>query len=125
MDGTLTIMRPADYQKWLTRSSSSTTLVAGGEALFQSYGCSGCHRAGSTAKAPSLVGLLGKPVPLEAGGTILADESYIRDKILNPNTNKIAGYKQIMPAYAGKIAEDDLIRIVAYIKANDKEPAND
>ena len=117
MDGTLTIMKPVDYQKWLTHTSSGTTTVAAGEALFQSYGCSGCHQQGSTVKAPSLVGLFNKPVPLEKGGTVVANESYLRDKILNPNDNKIAGYKQNMPAYKGKIAEDDLIRIVAYIKS--------
>lgn len=115
MGGTLTIMKPADYQKWLTHTSSGTTTVAAGEALFQSYGCSGCHQQGSTVKAPSLVGLFGKPVPLENGGTVLADESYLRDKVLNPDDNKIAGYKQNMPTYEGKIAEDDLIRLVAYI----------
>ena len=117
MGGTLTIMRPADYQKWLTRSSSPATTVAAGEALFASYGCSGCHRANSTVKAPSLVGLYDKPVPMEAGGVVTADDSYLRDKILEPNRNKIAGYKQNMPTYKGKIAEDDLIRIVAYIKS--------
>ena len=117
MDGTLTIMKPADYEKWLTNSSSGATIVAAGETLFMSYGCSGCHRPQSTVKAPSLVGLVDKPVPLEKGGTIIADDSYIRDKILEPNTNKVAGYKQIMPAYKGKIAEDDLIRILAYVKS--------
>ena len=125
MGGTISIMKPADYEKWLTHSTSSQSLVAAGEALFQSYGCSGCHGGNSTVKAPSLVGLFGKPVPLEAGGTVVADDGYIRNKILNPNGNKIAGYKQNMPAYAGKIAEDDLIRLVAYIKASAKEAAND
>lgn len=123
MDGTLTIMQPADYQKWLTHATSSQTLVSAGETLFQSYGCSGCHRANSTVKAPSLAGLYGKPVPLEGGGTVVADASYIRDKILNPDAKKIAGYKQNMPAYDGKIAEDDLIRLVAYIKAQDPQEA--
>ena len=47
----------------------------------------------------------------------MADESYLRDKVINPDDNKIAGYKQNMPAYKGKIAEDDLIRIVSYIKS--------
>ena len=128
MDGTLTIMRPADYQQWLTQSASGASVVSAGEALFQSYGCSGCHRAGSTVKAPSLVGLWQKPVPLEKGGTIVADDSYIRDKILDPNGNKIAGYKQNMPSYKGKIAEDDLIRIVAYVKslgAGDRQASRD
>ena len=117
MGGTLTIMKPADYEKWLTNTSSGTTTVAAGEALFQSYGCSGCHQTGSTVKAPSRGALFDKPVPLEAGGTVTADESYLRDKILNPDDNKIAGYKQNMPTYKGKIAEDDLIRLVAYIKS--------
>ena len=117
MGGTLTIMKPADYQKWLSQTASGTTLVAAGETVFQSYGCSGCHRQGSTVKAPSLAGLYGKPVPLEAGGTILADESYLRDKILEPDQHKMAGYTQNMPSYKGKIAEEDLIRLVAYIKS--------
>ena len=117
MGGTLTIMKPSDYQKWLTNSPLGATTVAAGETLFMSYGCSGCHRSGSTVKAPSLVGLFGKPVPLEAGGFVTADESYIRDKILEPSKHKIAGYKQNMPTYKGKIAEDDLIRLVAYIKS--------
>lgn len=123
MDGTLTIMQPADYQKWLTHAGSSQTLVSAGEILFQSYGCSGCHRANSTVRAPSLAGLYGKPVPLEGGGAVVADDGYIRDKILNPDNKKIAGYKQNMPSYEGKIAEDDLIRIVAYIKAQNTQDA--
>ena len=117
MDGTLTIMKPADYQKWLAGSASRTSVVSAGEALFQSYGCSGCHRVGSTVKAPAMAGLWGKPVPLEAGGTVIADDGFVRTKILDPNADRIAGYKQTMPAYKGKIAEEDVVRIVAYVKS--------
>ena len=52
---------------------------------------------------------------------MIADDSYIRDKILNPDHNKIAGYKQVMPSFKGVIAEDDLIRLVAYIKSTGPE----
>ena len=40
---------------------------------------------------------------------------------------KIAGYENNMPSYKGKIAEDDLVRIVAYIKSlgANKDQAND
>ena len=48
MGGTLTIMAPADYQKWLTNAAAGTTTVAAGETLFMSYGCSGCHRRART-----------------------------------------------------------------------------
>ena len=117
MGGTITVMEPAAYQRWLGASGSDMSLASAGEALFQSYGCSGCHQGQSTVRAPSLVGLYGKPVPLEDGRTVVADDSYIRDKILNPNNNLIAGYKQVMPAFKGVIAEDDLLRLVAYIKS--------
>ena len=117
MDGLLTVMEPAAYAHWLTEAGSDQSLASSGKALFASYGCSGCHGEGSTARAPSLLGVYGRPVPLETGGTTIADDSYIRDKILNPNTNKIAGYKQIMPSFRGLIPEDDLLRLIAYIKS--------
>ena len=117
MGGTITVMEPAAYEQWLGASGSDISLASAGEALFQSYGCSGCHQGQSTGRAPSLVGLYGKPVPMEDGRTLVADDSYIRDKILDPNDNLIAGYKQVMPAFKGVIAEDDLLRLVAYIKS--------
>ncbi|MBE7199112.1 MAG: cytochrome c oxidase subunit II [Parafilimonas terrae] len=117
MGGSITIMTPSDYGDWLSHQGSDATLAAAGQALFSSYGCAGCHEGRSTVRAPSLAGLYGKPVPLEAGGTIVADDSYIRNKILNPDENKIAGYKQIMPAFKGVIAEDDMLRLLAYIKS--------
>ena len=117
MGGTIDVMEPAAYQDWLGRSGSALSLASAGESLFSSYGCSGCHQGASTVRAPSLAGLYGKPVPMQDGRTVVADDSYIRDKILNPNDDLIAGYKQVMPSFKGVIAEDDLLRLVAYIKS--------
>ncbi len=116
MRGILTIMSPADFQNWLSHAGSSQDLAAAGRPLFSTYGCSGCHEGGGTVRAPSLAGLYGHPVPLEGGGTIIADASYIRDKILNPDNHLIAGYKQVMPSFKGVIREEDLSRLVAYIE---------
>ncbi len=124
MDGLLTIMKPADYAAWLTQAGSDQSLAAGGGRLFSSYGCAGCHLGTSTVRAPSLVGLYGSPVPLESGGTVIASDTYIRDKILNPNHNKIAGFKQVMPRFAGLIPEEDLIRLIAYIKSSGQGKEN-
>ena len=117
MDGTITIMDPAAYQAWLASAGGGQSLAAAGKQLFFAYGCSGCHGPASTARAPSLAGLYGRPVPLESGGTIIADDAYIRDKILMPNNNKIAGYKQIMPVFKNVMREEDLLRLVAYVKS--------
>jgi cytochrome c oxidase subunit 2 len=122
MAGLLTIMTPSDYALWLTQAGSSGSIAAQGKRLFLSYGCDGCHGGNGTVRAPSLAGLYDAPVPLEAGGTVLADDAYLRDKILHPDTHKIAGYKQVMPSYQGIIPEDEMLRLIAYIRSLATEP---
>ncbi len=116
MDGLLTIMTPADYAKWLQQSGSSISLAAAGGALFTNYGCNGCHGQGSAVHAPSLAGLWGSDVKLANGSVVTADDNYIRDKILNPDRNLLAGYKQVMPAFKGVIPEDEVERLITYVK---------
>ena len=118
MGGLLTIMTPADYAAWLTHAGSGDSLASAGKKLFSAYGCSGCHGGGSTVRAPSLVGLFGSQVPLESGGMVTADDTFVRDEILNPDNHKIAGYKQVMPIYKGQIQEDEVVRLIAYIKTS-------
>ncbi len=117
MGGTLTIMTGADYQAWLSGQGSGETLASGGKALFGSLGCSGCHGAGSSVHAPKLGGVAGEPVPLENGETVIASDAYLMDKILYPDRNLIAGYKQVMPSFAHRLSDSDLAELVAYIKS--------
>ena len=116
MDGLLYVMSPSDYARWLSQAGSSQSLAALGKRLFSNYGCSGCHGAGATIRAPDLAGLYNRPVPIDGGGSVIADDTYIRDKILNPDNNLIAGYKQVMPSFKGVIPEDELMQLIAYIK---------
>ena len=109
MAGSLYVMSPAGYQAWLTRAGAEHSLAAAGKLLFSSYGCSGCHEGNSTVRAPSLLGLCGHPVPMQEGGTIVADRAYVHDKILDPKKQPIAGYKNVMPSFAGKMPEADLL----------------
>ena len=117
MGGYLVVMTPSDYADWLRQSGTPASLATGGKQLFSAYGCSGCHEGNGTVRAPSLVGLYNSAVPMEAGGTVIADASYIRDKILYPDHNKIAGYKQVMPAFKGVLSEADLTQLVAFVQA--------
>ena len=97
--------------------SASGTLTSEGAALFQELGCSGCHMGPSALRAPRLEGLYGKPVSLQDGSTVMADERYIRESILLPNSRIVAEYEPEMPSFAGQVTEDDLIRLIAYIKS--------
>ncbi len=117
MAGSLDVMNPTAYQAWLTGAGAENSLAAAGKLLFSSYGCSGCHEGNSTVRAPSLVGLYGNPVPMQMGGSIVASRGYIQDKILDPKKQPIAGYKNVMPSFAGKMPEADLLKIIAYIQS--------
>jgi cytochrome c oxidase subunit II len=63
-----------------------------------------------------LTGLFGKQVTLASGQTVAADESYIRESILNPQAKVVAGFQPVMPTFQGQISEQGLLELVAYIK---------
>ncbi|MFZ5779958.1 MAG: cytochrome c oxidase subunit II [Pseudomonadota bacterium] len=117
MGGRLLVLRPADYAAWLEKSQVDETLAAQGARLFRSRGCSGCHGPAATVHAPPLEGLFGHPVPLQDGSLVAADEQYIRDSILLPQAQLAAGYPPIMPTFRNVLSEDELLRLVAYIKS--------
>ena len=48
---------------------------------------------------------------------MIADDNYIRDFILLPRSQIAAGYEPLMPSFEGKVTEDELVRLVAYIKS--------
>ena len=117
MTGRIVVMEQAAFEQWLARQDVTGTLAAQGERLFRQFGCGGCHGAGATVRAPALDGLYGKPVPLNDGTIEIADERFIRDSILKPRGQIVAGYEPVMPSYEGKISEDELVQITAYIKS--------
>lgn len=117
MLGEIVAMEPADYAAWLAAQQPRNSLAQEGEALFRQLGCSGCHEGKSSVHAPSLKGLYGKPVPLSGGAMVIADEKYLRDSILLPRSQVAAGYEPVMPSFAGRIKEDQLLQLVAYIKS--------
>ena len=123
MIGWVDVMQPADYDKWLVTTGAGQTMAAMGEALFNRVGCSGCHGAGSKIHAPRLEGLYGRPVPLDGGQVIPADDKYIRDSILLPASQITAGYPNLMPSFTGRLTEEEVMQLIAYIQSlADKQP---
>jgi cytochrome c oxidase subunit 2 len=116
MGGRVVVMKPAEYEQWLRTGNPEESLAASGERLFQQLGCSGCHSSNSTVRAPLLDGIYGRPVPLQSGRVVLADEGYIRDSILLPQKDVVAGYAPVMPPFQGRISEEELLQIIAYIR---------
>jgi cytochrome c oxidase subunit 2 len=117
MTGRFIVLSGSDYTRWLQHGQPDGSLAQQGAVLFRRYGCSGCHAASSTVHAPSLEGLFGRPVPLEDGQLVIADEQYIHDSIVLPQAQIAAGYPHIMPTFRNVMDEDDVLKLVAYIKS--------
>ena len=115
MRGRIVVMSPADFAAWLDRGTQQPSMAQRGFALFRSYGCDGCHGANSSVHAPKLDGVAGRTVALADGRNITADDTYLRDSILLPARDVVAGYAPIMPSYAGQIDEADLMAIIRYL----------
>jgi len=117
MIGQVIVMEPAAYQAWMSGGASSGTLASNGQQLFQQLGCATCHRFDTQGRAPNLTGVFGKPVLLEDGRTVIADENYIRESILIPGAKIVSGFKPIMPTFQGQVSEENLMALVAYVKS--------
>ena len=68
-------------------------------------------------RAPVLGGIYNSRVALNDGRIVRADENYLRESILQPAAKIVAGYQPIMPTYQGQITEEELIRVIAFLKA--------
>ena len=117
MAGRLVVVTPEEYARWNAAQPEGDDLAHQGKALFHSLGCSGCHTPGSTVHAPDLGGIYGRAVQLTDGRTVTADEAYLRDCILLPDKNRVAGFPSLMPNFTGSVTPGQVISLVAYIKS--------
>jgi len=116
MGGNIVVMPRSQYEEWLNQSAVNLNLSQRGFELFKQHGCDQCHSSQAKVRAPSLEDIYGNTVQLDDGRTVLADESYLRDSIMLPNKQVVAGYKAIMPTYQDQLSEEDVMALIAYMK---------
>jgi cytochrome c oxidase subunit 2 len=120
MIGRVVAMEPAAFEAWLGGAEpgqANVPVEAAGEALFRAQGCGTCHRADGSGQGPALQGLFGKQVALATGESIVADEAYLRESILMPNAKVVSGYQALMPTFQGLLSEEDVMRLIAYVRS--------
>jgi cytochrome c oxidase subunit 2 len=116
MVGDIVVQEQAQYETWMNGGSTGP-LSATGERIFAELGCSTCHRTDTQGRGPNLHGVFGKPVQLEDGRTVTADENYLRECILEPGAKRVKGFQPIMPTFQGLVTEEQVNALVAYIKS--------
>jgi cytochrome c oxidase subunit 2 len=117
MIGQVVVMQPDEFQSWLSGGEAEGSLASEGARLFADLACNTCHQPEVQGRGPMLNGLFGRTVQLEGGGSVVVDEAYIRESIVNPGARITANFQPIMPTYQGVVSEDGLLQLIEYVKS--------
>jgi cytochrome c oxidase subunit 2 len=121
MGGWVYVMTPEDYNNWVksggnTAEKPSTPEQAGYD-LFTQLACGNCHKDKDSMRAPSLHNLYGRHRSLQNGQTVIADDTYMRKAIRNPEETLLQGYNATMPSYKDSLDEQQIHDLIMYIKS--------
>ena len=118
MIGWVDVLDQRSYANWASGGGAAGTLAEQGQKLFSQFGCANCHLLDEQGRCPILRGIFNKPVQLNDGRVILADEAYLRESILDPNAKIVNGFlPNVMPNFKGQVSEENVIQLIAYIKS--------
>jgi cytochrome c oxidase subunit 2 len=119
MVGSVIAMEPAAFQAWLSGEGAGgmVSMVDAGRELFSQLGCQTCHKPSDEGRGPTLVGVAGSRVELAGGHAVVADDTYLRESILQPQAKVTRGFQPIMPTYKGLVSEDQILQLIEYIKS--------
>ena len=131
----IVVMPPAEFDAWLASARSSTVVAAQdssdperadpraslpqqGERLAAEYGCFKCHTVDGTRHiGPTWLDLYRKTERLEGGKTMVADEAYLTESMMDPGAKIVAGYKNVMPSFQGRVPGPEIAAILEFIKS--------
>ncbi len=119
----LDVVSPEEYEEWYTLPPDSMmNQVDVWYDITRANGCIGCHSTdGSKLVGSTFKNLYGAEKIILVGGeekTIIVDKPYLRRSIYEPNEEIVKGYSVgIMPNYKDQISDEDVERIILYIKS--------
>jgi cytochrome c oxidase subunit 2 len=127
------VQQPEEFTAWYERKEGPGPATAKkpagadresktheGEELVRNKGCIACHSLdGSPKIGPTFKGVFGKKETILRGGReveITVDEAFIRQKLLEPEKERVKGYPPIMPSQKGLLTDDEILEIIGYLK---------
>jgi cytochrome c oxidase subunit 2 len=115
----------AKYEDWMATGGDewkSYSPEAWGKIQYDQKGCATCHSIdGSKSKGPTWKGIWGKPVKVKTSDgkeeSVLVDENYVRESMMQPNAKIVDGFDPIMPTFQGLLRQNEINGLVAFIKS--------
>ncbi len=119
------VMSLKDWEKWLkTDPYKGLSLTQIGESVFGGR-CVACHQVTTESRiGPGLKGIFGQKRFFEDGTSLVADENYLRESILNPEQKIVKGYSNLMTPFTGLLQEEELTGLIEYIKSLNSTDSN-
>src|SRR5688572_15723662 len=89
-----------------------------GRYLVGKNGCIGCHSTdGSKSTGPTFRNLAWSLVQFTDGSTVIADDAYLRQSIINPQARTVHGFGPAMPSYLGRLSEREMTAMIEYLRS--------
>jgi cytochrome c oxidase subunit 2 len=107
-----------EFDAWLENDPyKGMSLTEVGKTVFQQK-CTVCHNSTAEKKiGPGLLGVFGATREFSNAASVVADENYIRESILNPNAKVVKDYPAAMTPFQGQLAENELLGLIEFIKS--------
>lgn len=120
LDGSAPAAAASTSQFAFAKADTNLSPADRGKALYAAKACVGCHSLdGSKVVGPTFKALYGHDVDLADGSKVKADDAYLKDSILNPNSQIVQGFAPgLMPQnFKDLLSEQDVADIIEFIKS--------
>jgi cytochrome c oxidase subunit 2 len=114
------VVPEAEFSNWLASEALvADDPVARGQKVYEQYGCKACHSLdGSQLVGPTFLDAFGHTVTLEDGTTVVADETYLYQSIVDPNSQIVQGFVAAMPQnFSEQLSDEQISDLIAFIKS--------
>ena len=121
MQAKVTVETEDKFKEWLATGGTewkNYTPEKWGEMQREEKGCATCHSVdGTPSKGPSWKGIWGKMEKMSDGKTVLVDENYVTESMMDPQAKVVFGFEPVMPSFQGLLHPQDVRGLIAYIKS--------
>jgi cytochrome c oxidase subunit 2 len=98
----------------------ASALAQQGQTLSTGLGCVACHTVdGSPGVGPSWQGMWGRTETLTNGNTVVVDEAYFRESLIDPPRKMVAGYPNVMLRYF--LEEEEIVALMEFARQLSEE----
>ena len=120
MEAKARVVPEVEFEKWLKELPSKAEEPEG-LTIIKKNACTGCHSLdGSKLVSSSFKGLYGKTTTVVTDGRerqVTVDDAYLKTSIYEPDKDLVKGLpKGVMKSYKTLISEDELNKVIDYIK---------